>query len=367
MISRSYWSDIAAGGAKADSAMARTGTAIMATATIAYLAHQGLITGAGPGNADLKRVWRENHQPYSVKVGDRWVSYKPLGPLATPLGATAEVMELADEHSLDKATEYLSAAALAATQLAQEQPYLEGLSNFVNMLHSGGNAGEKSERYLQEFSGSLVPAGLRQINKTYFDHSMREVQSIADSMKANVPGLSSSLPPRRGFWGQRIVPDGALGPDLLSPFTATKATHDAVDNEIIKNQVAVGMPRQVIGGAMPSDNPMQENQPRASWGVKLTPKQYDDYVVFSRKEGRDGEGRNLKESLKDLIESSAYQEATDGPDGSKALYIKDTIRQFDARGQGMLLDKYPDLREKMLKQQQLKIQALTQGRQATAQ
>jgi hypothetical protein len=367
MISRSYWSDISAGGATADAAMARTGTAIMATAAIAYLAHQGLVTGAGPENADLKRVWREHHQPYSVKVGDRWVSYKALGPLAMPLAATSEVMELVDEHSLDKGVQYLSAAALAATQLAEEQPYMQGLSNFVNMLHSGGNLGGRAEKYLQDFSGSMIPALSRNINKTYFDRTMREVQSIADSIKASVPGLSQSLPPRRGFWGQRIVPDGALGPDLLSPFTATKATHDAVDEEILKNQVAVGMPRQVIGGSMPSGSPLQENQPKASAGVKLTPKQYDDYVVFCRKEGKDGEGRNLKEALKDLIESSPYEEATDGPDGSKALYIKDTVRQFDTRGQQMLLEKYPDLRDKMLKQQQAKIQAMMPGRKASEQ
>jgi hypothetical protein len=361
MISKSYWSDIAQGGAKAEAAMAKTGTGIMAAGTIAYLAYKGFITGNGPEDPKLRKVWLEHHQPNSVKVGDRWVSFSTIEPLSKVMGATAEVMSLIDEHNLDNAGQYLSASALALSQLTMQQSYMEGLSNVVNLIKSRNDPAKAAEKYLQDFAGSLVPAGVRQADRTYFDRTLREVNSIADGIRADVPGLSKSLPPRRGFWGQPIVPDGALGPDMLSPYKETKAAHDAVDNEIIKNRVSMGMPQKTLFGPNPSENPLQGNEPRAISGVKLTPKQYDDLVVFSRNDATDGNGNNLKDALKGLISSDLYQQQSNGPDGGKALLIKKTVSKFDQWGEAMLLDKYPDLKEKILKQKQGRIDALMPG------
>jgi hypothetical protein len=106
---------------------------------------------------------------------------------------------------------------------------------------------------------------------------------------------------------------------------------------------------------------LQGNEPRAISGVKLTPKQYDDRVVFSRNDATDGNGNNLKDALKGLISSDLYQQQSNGPDGGKALLIKKTVSKFDQWGEAMLLDKYPDLKEKILKQKQGRIDALMPG------
>ena len=49
------------------------------------------------------------------------------------------------------------------------------------------------------------------------DPTVRDARTILDQMVSQIPGLSSSLPPRRNIWGQAVIQDGAAGPDIISP------------------------------------------------------------------------------------------------------------------------------------------------------
>jgi hypothetical protein len=48
-------------------------------------AEKGNITGAVPTDpGEKERFYETGKQPYSVKIGDRWVDYRLMGPLAMP-------------------------------------------------------------------------------------------------------------------------------------------------------------------------------------------------------------------------------------------------------------------------------------------
>jgi hypothetical protein len=94
-----------------------------------------------------------------------------------------------------------------------------------------------------------------------------------------VPGWSSSLPPRRNIFGEAIIPEGALGPDPISPIYRSTEREDPVIDEIRNNRVQLSMPVRYIGGTSPATGVLQVE--RSADGVPLTPKEYDRYVQLA--------------------------------------------------------------------------------------
>ncbi|MGQ0669369.1 MAG: hypothetical protein ACT4PO_06815, partial [Actinomycetota bacterium] len=87
-----------AGGVERELALARIYTGSMMMAFTGVLAYDGIITGGGPTDPDLKRTLRlTGWQPYSVKIGNQWVSYGRLEPLGSILGMAADFVEIAGE------------------------------------------------------------------------------------------------------------------------------------------------------------------------------------------------------------------------------------------------------------------------------
>ena len=59
---------------------------------------RGEISGAGPTDPQQRAAMLANGwQPYSVKIGDTWYSYRRLDPFASILGPTADLVELASD------------------------------------------------------------------------------------------------------------------------------------------------------------------------------------------------------------------------------------------------------------------------------
>ncbi|WP_133243789.1 hypothetical protein [Sphingomonas pokkalii] len=89
------WSrDFKAGGAKRDLAIARWMVGSAATMMAVEAAQKGLITGGGPSNEKAKNLLIANRwQPYSVKVGNRYVAYGRLDPFSTTIGLAADYVD----------------------------------------------------------------------------------------------------------------------------------------------------------------------------------------------------------------------------------------------------------------------------------
>jgi len=355
-----YREDIMAGGERANRAMAKAAVGAMGVYAFHYLTQNGLMTGKGPEDPKLNKIWRDNHQPDSVKIGDQWISHKPLGPISLLMSTASDMTFLVDEHNLDNFYQGSAALALSFSRAFLQESYMEGVSNLFDAIKSAEKLPQKGEKWMEEMASSMIPTIARQINQEYFDPKVREVNSVLDALKADWFGASKTLMPIRGFFGQPLVHYQGSMSRLFDPFTAKPYKPDAVTKEILMNSVDLDMPKGVEGRAMPSENPLQANEPRATWGIKLDPQQYDDLVKFSRLEKHDND-MNLKEALKDLIDSDYYKDQTDGPDGGKTVLIKSMVQQYDAEGQQMLFEKYPDLIDKMQAQQENKINALTPG------
>ena len=106
----------------------------MATMHAVNLALNDQITGAGPVDPEKRRIWLQQHQPYSIKVGDRWVSYQSIEPLNVIFSAAADLTQLANVGAIDAYDK--SAAQLVFTIMAAttDRSYFTGLANALDFF-----------------------------------------------------------------------------------------------------------------------------------------------------------------------------------------------------------------------------------------
>ena len=266
--------DIAAGGARADLALARmsTGTAIMMVAM--DLADSGKVTGDGPRGQDKEvreALQRQGWLPYSMQVGDRWYSYNRTDPLGMTLGFAASISEAVkkgeiDKDEVDEWWEVTAMAIAAVSQVTISKTYLEGIANLVEVV---SDPKRYSRDYIQNLFASFLPAtALSSSIKNVVDPTQREAGSPMEAVQARIAGLSANLPPRRDLWGREITSESGLGKvyDFLSPVQSKHQDVSPIDREIVR----LGSGPDRINKRSPFDG-VQAN-------FRFYPKAYDEYV-----------------------------------------------------------------------------------------
>jgi hypothetical protein len=230
--------DIAAGGARADLALARmaTGTAIMTTAM--DWATSGMLSGAGPSDpGEREALTRQGWQPYSILVGDRWYSYNRTDPFGATMGFAASIVESVsrgeiDQEDVDEWQEVLGMSIAAVSQVTINKTYLQGVANVVEVM---SDPSRYSERYVNNLVGSFVPfTALSSAVETAVDPTQREAANPWEAVQSRIVGLAEKLPPRRNLWGEEIRSESGLGRfyDFMSPVASKGIIDSPVDREI---------------------------------------------------------------------------------------------------------------------------------------
>ncbi len=258
---REWRKDFKAGGERRDLAIARATIGTGMGMLIYEAALQGHITGSAPSDpAKARLLYADGWKPYSIRIGDTYYSYRRLDPFSTTLGVAADMATLPDnmsERQRDDKTTLLVASIMG--NLASKT-WLAGISDLMGALEDPErNAGTLLERLAGAFT---VPTGVNQVARLV-DPVQRETGSMGEAIQNRVPGLSQSLLPRRDIWGQPIVNQGGVGPDIVSPLWKSRAANDPVNLALLQIDYAPGYPSRKIGGQ------------------ELTPEQYDAYLAQS--------------------------------------------------------------------------------------
>lgn len=196
-------------------------------------------------------------------------------------------------------------------------------------------------RVLRRYPATFIPATslIATIEKSV-DPTLRETFSVLDEIKARIPGLSDDLPPRRNLWGDPIILEGGLGPDMISPVYTSTEKYSLADDEIIDNEVDVRKPKKFI-----------ESGKR--YRVDLKPFEYDKLVYLMAKTpsgklgiGRAANGKSLpmKAYLEAFMRTADYKALTPLTRGN---YIQSTVNLFKAKAQEKLLKSSEDLRTRV--------------------
>ncbi|MBL9068094.1 MAG: hypothetical protein JNN10_17565, partial [Sphingopyxis sp.] len=254
---KEWRNDFAAGGARRDLAIAKVMVASGIGAVIADYAANGIVTGSRPSDDNQYRLkMAGGWQPYSIKIGDQYYSYRRLDPFAMTIGTAADLATMGDgmtDKQRDKGAALWTASLIA--NLAS-RTWLTGLTDALDALN---DPERHSDNFIKRLVGSAtVPTGSAQIARLV-DPTMRETPDIASYMASRIPGQSDSLFPKRDVWGRPIVAEGGVGPDIVSPVWTSTDKKDPVTNEALRVGATISQPKQ----------------------GELTPEQYDRLLEVS--------------------------------------------------------------------------------------
>lgn len=239
-LMREFRKDFMAGGARRDLAVAKVMIGSGMGAVIAELAGKGIITGSQPSDKNKRRLMEaDGWQPYSVKIGDQYYSYKRLDPFALTIGAAADMVTLSDgmtEKQLDNQAANVVGAILGNLK---DKTWLSGISS---LLAAADEPDSDTMSFFKRLAGSAtVPTGASQLART-IDPTSRETPGIVEAIQNRIPGLSDGLLPKRDVWGREIVKEGGVGPDIMSPIWTSTARNDPITREALNIGATVSKP-----------------------------------------------------------------------------------------------------------------------------
>lgn len=324
----------------------------------AYLAHQGLMTGKGPSNPQLRaQLLEAGWQPYSVKVPGGWMSYRRLEPIATPLAITADAVEMMGELGEEGLEEVSTAIMAAMTASVSSKSFLLGITEFFDAIGSGEE--HKTERFITSAITSFLPALTRQANP---DPIWREMNGYIESLAGALPGFSTRLEPRRNLFGEPVVRSsrqafntttGYLN-TAFNPFTIVSSKGiDDIQMELAGLGKAMPMPSETR--AEGRINLRDRNQWSNRDPKRANQSPYDRMMELVSTGG-------LRDRLTTLMRSDRWKGMGTGTEtyagGEKWLVASQLVRAHVARAEAEMLREYPDLRRALTNDQRARVEAI---------
>lgn len=235
------------------------------------LATQGLITGAGPtDSARRDQLEATGWQPYSVRIGDRYLPYVVLGPWALPMGMAAAVAEAGLYHSAGEPTQMqVLDGVRRAGELLTHETYLADIGNAYRAMTQPDRYGAT---WLDDYAQSLVPYGALANNIAQSTDS--EVRNPAQGdiparIQSRIPGLTGNVPPALDALG-RPKPNDRQGLGAFLPTTPSPVRNDEVLRALDEAGVTIPAPSKTAanksGTAIVRLTPDEQRQLHTSTG-----------------------------------------------------------------------------------------------------
>jgi len=199
-------------------------------------------TWAAPTDQEEKELfYASGRKPYSIRVGDNWVSYSKLGPLAYPIAmaAAAKWNFEQDPERLDQSTsDKMSQTLFDLAEFFSDQSYVQGIQTLSNLLEEGYEGQAARSQLVSSPAKQLIPLSslVGWVNRNFVDPIYRKAKSPAEQIKAVIPGLSKEL---EAYTTPEGVPSERPGTlfSALTPIAITPAV-DKYDEELMREQGA---------------------------------------------------------------------------------------------------------------------------------
>lgn len=361
MISGQLYRDIAAGGVKADEAIGRITLANMQGMFIYQLAQEGYITGSGPVDPTLRRVWMATHQPYSVQTEKGWMPITNFEPGNTPIGLMADFAQIHNQLDDPSAEQMGMAASFSIMRGMLDKTWWRTVSDLVDVATSIKEGTSPSAQLRDVIlspamtvatGGPLVGAIRRGI-----DPIQRETRTLMDSFMSRIPGYSKNVPPVRDAYGEPVLPpQNIAGPwlGLVAPLKEKVIDkEDRVRKEGDALEIKVPQFPWTIGGSTRDDFDIRAPFPEDMMGVELTPKQRDRAQELFREFLRHPQ-MGMEKSL---LDSPDYQSLTRA--GKREMFM-DQMAVYRQMAINTLSAEDPKIGAKLIESQSLKLMPLLQ-------
>jgi hypothetical protein len=257
-----------------------------------------LITGGGPTDPEENQNLQDTGwRPYSVKIGDRYVSYQRLEPLSSLMGFIADSKELEDTGTITEAVEKIGGSVM---ENMLNKTFLAGLTGLTTFLHDPKRYGKQFARQLE---GSMVPAlvgkGTQALDPVVrVTDPFELIHGIPEPIAARLPGLSEELPARRTPIGEDRERVGSALERFANPFTVSQE----------KQGPLADVQREFARLGRSPDQPKREH--RVGGGKKLTLDDREYKILQDTYQG-------AADRVSKLIRTSYYKNLPDDEDEAR--------------------------------------------------
>ncbi len=323
--------ELAAGGARADLAEAQISTGAMFLTTGMMLAGGGYLRGAMTENYSSRRNLTQLEVSQQSFVDPETGMQTEIGrldgnPISFLLYAAtvqetvdayieANADELEPNELEDGIMEIMSIPLQVGAKYALSKTWTQGMAQALEAIQR-----DSEGKYLQKLGGNLVPAGgtLKWVNKQGIDPYLREANDAMDEIRNKIPGLSRTLPPVPDLLGNPSV-SKQLDGFGTNPVTRTVPLDHPVMNELRRLQTLE--PNKTILGGVTRTIKIGEGV------IKLDATEKWNFMQFVR-QLKDGQGKDLVDTLQEIISSPDYQEMTDLQRNNKLSDIYNKRKDF---------------------------------------
>lgn len=187
------------------------------------------LTFAEPTGANQKAQFRaEGKQPYSVKIGNKWVSFQKLPPqLSFPLAMVAGIDDAKKNQGMDDTTGDLILSSIAKiARFTSDQSYAKSFGELIAAVQGEEDA---MARLFSNYPQQLVPfralsgwfARIIDDTQRKIDVDASFIEKQVQLLMMNIPGLSDEVPARLGPNGRPIENQNRYF-NALSPVSITE-------------------------------------------------------------------------------------------------------------------------------------------------
>ncbi len=307
--------------------------------------HAGNITGGGPSDpARRRQLEATGWQPYSIRVGDEWLSYRRFDPFASFLGTVADFNEaLAESDPEDQGTfdAMMGAIVNTAARNVTNKSYLTGMARISNVL---SNPDRYGSAYVESTVASMMPFSSLAGQTIGASEHEKEVRGVVDAIRTKYGltsetdlaalGITTRVEDRRNLFGEKVEKPG-----LLSPFPIH---YTEIKDDMVMEELAVLGRQNAFSPPSKISNAIDLTESRNSRGQSM----YDRWLELHGTV-RIG-GRTLRQSMKDLIKSRRYQqlavEDLEGIESPRVGELRKLIRRYRALAKQEALKEFPEVR-----------------------
>lgn len=219
-------------------ARGRLATAVAFVGGALSLALSGRMSGSGPeSKAQRSALLEAGWQPFSVRVGDKWVSYSRAEPFSITLGLISDFADYirfnADEDA-PAAQELLWATILSVAHNMVNKSFTQGVTNLLDALNNPNKLGT----FAGSVAGGFIPTISAQIASAQ-DPFVRDLSGFMNKLRSRVPYLNQRNEVLRDIFGEPIEKADTLGEDifggwveLFSPIKVNSVKDKRLEKEI---------------------------------------------------------------------------------------------------------------------------------------
>ena len=196
----------------------------------------GYITGT-PKDAKEAQQWKDaGIQQQSMLIGDQWVSYARLEPIATVFGLASDLNEMVRSYQADPSPDkdiveygiFETLNALKSNILSKS--FVEG---FATLAEGIAQPDKQWQAFVNTAARPLTPALLNEVARIKDDYE-RQASTVGEKIQQRIPFFRESLPKDYGAYG------GARKTDHTQAVTGFYTLDDAQRTEVQKEVAATG-------------------------------------------------------------------------------------------------------------------------------